>query len=103
ACNRATDEYAHSLDLASEPTHITDTADDTNIDVDANREYIISNGIDYHLVRSGHRSGTLDLAQAKLDWTDSLRIARSDRDHDIATDEGSSTETDAPEEIGNLN
>ena len=75
------------LDLASEPDQISDTND--NIDLDNDYEFVLSMGVDYYLVRFGHRSGHLNLSSAFASFDGALKTARLRRDfatRDAATD-----------------
>lgn len=78
AVNNTLAQYAVAMDLADTPAPIADP--DDNIDMDANRGFVLSMGVDYWLVRFGHKHGELDFAKAEQDWETALAQARQDRD-----------------------
>lgn len=77
AVNRTTDEYANSMDL-DEPDHIDDI--ESTIDVDEHHEYAISEGVDYWLIKLGHRLGETTPKEAKADFEKALAKIRTGRD-----------------------
>ena len=88
ATNNALDKISIRTDLGSHPAHITRT--DASISIDANRGYVLEAGIDYWLIKYGHRNGDLSLADALSLFNDAIRDAILDRDHDdmdAATDD----------------
>ena len=88
ATNNAMDKMSIRIDRGSHPAHITRT--DASIDVNANRGYVLEAGIDYWLIKYGHRNGDLNVADALALFDDALKDAILDRDHDdmdAATDD----------------
>ena len=80
AVNYALAELTTALDLQTAATSITNTS--TNIDLADDREWALSVGVDYWLVRLGHKSGDLNLTSAFASWEQAKRTVRVDRDLD---------------------
>lgn len=80
ALNIVLNELKAELQLTSAPSTVSNIG--SNIDFDAGREYAISAGIDYWLVRFGHQSGDLSLNSAFAAYDSAKRLARLDRDQD---------------------
>lgn len=79
AVNNSLDKYSLKLNIAH-PAHISRT--DASIDIDANRGYVLGAGIDYWLIKFGHRDGDLTEREAKVNFDDAIADAITDQNHD---------------------
>ena len=84
AVNRTLSRLGIVLDTDSPPDLITNLQ--APIDLDERYEYILSLGVDYWLVRAGHRSGDLDLKQAELNYEDAIKDILLARDLEATRD-----------------
>ena len=80
AVNYRIAEMDIGLNASSDTTKIADIQ--TDIGVDANLEFALSDGVDYFLIKFGHKSGDVSLREAKAAADDALSQARIHRDQD---------------------
>jgi len=77
AVNRSLTDAYGAVNLASQPTALTDT--ETDIDLDSNYAPALSASVDFYLVLFGHKSGDMNIATARelrREGWDSARLLR---------------------------
>jgi len=100
ALNNSLLELSIGIDSASRPQV---ASVQQSIDWPADRRPALEACVDYWLTLYGHESGDLDLKSAWSAKEAYADLARMDRDLDTNRTEDASTDTDAPNAIGNLN
>lgn len=93
AVNYRLAEMDIGLDASADTTKIGNI--ETDIDIDANLEFVLSSGVDRWLIAFGHKNGDLTLAESMRNAEDALSTARVHRDQDAtAADDNGETISD---------